>query len=619
MPDRNKVSRCFLSVASFMFLLALAVSVTPVADLDGIAHQSTTAVSDTKRGGMLLAGTPHSPIAIDGDANFSDTALLEGWPGDGSPENPYIIENYNIDVNYADVSCIEIRDIASTYFIIRGCTVTGAIVGRIGYPSQAGIYLYNVNYGKKTYITRICDNTCYGNYFGIRLEDCYAILVADNTCSENSFEGIAVNGESSSRNLVTGNLCVGNENGIGIGANTFENMVLNNRVYNNQDAGIHFWLGFDTVVQENDCQGNIEYGICIRGESTGNQILDNLCVANNVGIFLYTADYNVIANNTCNSNDIGISLDESDSNTVTDNTCSRNFEDGIFLGHSDSSTVDNNNCNSNDIGISLDESDSNTVTDNTCSRNFEDGIFLGHSDSSTVDNNNCNSNEIGIALFFSRNNTVVNSFCSNNRIGISLDVSDANTVDNNNCNSNEIGISLDESDSNTVTDNTCFRNFEDGIFLGHSDSNTVMYNTCNNNRIGIYLSGSGANIVAYNICSGNTEHDILEVIVVIDPVVLLLVGVVAITLLGARWGWAKLSRAGISETWIDGSAIPPEDELWIEKEQTDYWWEKANTAHKRLFCPRCGATYLYGPQHAIRTGVVRCQNCDQEFLSGATG
>ncbi|MFX1472854.1 MAG: hypothetical protein ACFFBM_10155, partial [Promethearchaeota archaeon] len=25
-------------------------------------------------------------IAIDGDANFSDTALLEGWAGDGSPE-----------------------------------------------------------------------------------------------------------------------------------------------------------------------------------------------------------------------------------------------------------------------------------------------------------------------------------------------------------------------------------------------------------------------------------------------------------------------------------------------------------------------------------------------------
>ncbi|UCH05354.1 MAG: right-handed parallel beta-helix repeat-containing protein, partial [Candidatus Thorarchaeota archaeon] len=178
------------------------------------------------------------------------------------------------------------------------------------------------------------------------------------------------------------------------------------------------------------------------------------------------------------------------------------------------------------------------------------------------------------------------------RIGIYLDVSDANTVDNNNCNSNDIGISLDESDSNTVSDNTCSRNFEDGIFLGHSDantvdnnncnsndigihlsssdSNTVMYNTCNNNRIGIYLLGSGVNIVAYNTLLNNTEHDVLEVFVVIDPVVLLLVGVVGITLLGERWGRAKLSRAGISETWIDGSAIPPEDELWIEKEQTDY-------------------------------------------------
>jgi len=67
-----------------MFLLALAAYVTPVADLDGTAQQSTMAVSDIKRGGMLAAGTPHDPIAIDGDANFSATALLEGWPGDGS-------------------------------------------------------------------------------------------------------------------------------------------------------------------------------------------------------------------------------------------------------------------------------------------------------------------------------------------------------------------------------------------------------------------------------------------------------------------------------------------------------------------------------------------------------
>jgi len=42
--------------------------------------------------GEPVVETPYGFITIDGDANFSDTALLEGWPGDGTPENPYIID-----------------------------------------------------------------------------------------------------------------------------------------------------------------------------------------------------------------------------------------------------------------------------------------------------------------------------------------------------------------------------------------------------------------------------------------------------------------------------------------------------------------------------------------------
>ena len=73
MPAR--VSSCFLLLTLFMFLLAF----TSVTDLEGASAQSTIAVLEPKKQEMLLAGTPHGPIAIDGDANFSETALLEGW------------------------------------------------------------------------------------------------------------------------------------------------------------------------------------------------------------------------------------------------------------------------------------------------------------------------------------------------------------------------------------------------------------------------------------------------------------------------------------------------------------------------------------------------------------
>ena len=88
MPDR--VSSCILLLTLFM------MAFTPPVDLEGIAAQSTTVVSQPEKRVMRVAGIPHDPIAIDGDASFSDTAQLEGWPGDGSPENPYIIDGLTL-------------------------------------------------------------------------------------------------------------------------------------------------------------------------------------------------------------------------------------------------------------------------------------------------------------------------------------------------------------------------------------------------------------------------------------------------------------------------------------------------------------------------------------------
>ena len=84
-------------------------------------------------------------IAIDGDANFSDTALLEGWPGDGSPENPFIIDGLDIDVSpdHDDCPCVSMGNcitIRNTRvdFNIRNCNVTRASYWEGGGPG-AGI------------------------------------------------------------------------------------------------------------------------------------------------------------------------------------------------------------------------------------------------------------------------------------------------------------------------------------------------------------------------------------------------------------------------------------------------------------------------------------------------
>ena len=344
MPDRDKVSRCFLSVTLLMFLLALAANVTPVAYLDGMAHQSTTAVSDTKRGGMLAAGTPHGPIAIDGDANFADTALLEGWPGDGSPENPFIIDGLDIDLDGNNGSCIIISN-TQVSFVISNCSLTGASeVPSVG----AGIFLYGVTNGE------LARNILYGNRRGIKVEHSDNCIVTDNTC-DSSVWGI----------------------------------ILDSSSYN--------------TVADNTSKNNTFCGIVLR-DAHSNTVADNTCDSNGAdGIYLRMSQFNTISDNTCTNNSGGfdfaggIFLDESDSNTVSDNTCFRNFEDGIDLAHSDSNTVDNNTCNSNEIGISLFFSRNNTVVNSFCSNN-RIGISLSESDSNIAANNTCKYNEIGISM-----------------------------------------------------------------------------------------------------------------------------------------------------------------------------------------------------------------------------
>ena len=38
--------------------------------------------------------TPHDPIHIEGDFDFIEQAANESWAGDGTIENPFIIEEY---------------------------------------------------------------------------------------------------------------------------------------------------------------------------------------------------------------------------------------------------------------------------------------------------------------------------------------------------------------------------------------------------------------------------------------------------------------------------------------------------------------------------------------------
>ncbi|MHA2058967.1 MAG: right-handed parallel beta-helix repeat-containing protein [Candidatus Thorarchaeota archaeon] len=286
--------------------------------------------------------TPHGAITIVGDANFTAIALLEGWPGDGSPEDPFIIDGLEIDLGGELRHCIFVCN-TRVSFTISNCNLTGS--------GWVGILLENVTNGE------LVNNTCTSNGgSGITLYDSDYNTVANNTCTNNGESGSYDGGiylRVSDSNTVANNTCSGN------------------------DVGIYLFGNSNTVV-DNTCNNNTNYGILLpwgfMHTKVNNTVVNNICTNNRFGIFLRRAQSNTVANNTCKYNWEGIMLYGSDSNTVANNICNDNNDYGIRLNSSDSNTVTNNTCNYNRVGICIQDSHSNIVVDNTCMGNTEHDI-----------------------------------------------------------------------------------------------------------------------------------------------------------------------------------------------------------------------------------------------------
>ncbi|MGC9060537.1 MAG: hypothetical protein ACP5JR_04820, partial [Thermoplasmata archaeon] len=56
---------------------------------------ATAELHVTKETKTETRGTAHAPIHINGNADFANQAANEGWPGDGTPTNPFIIDGYD--------------------------------------------------------------------------------------------------------------------------------------------------------------------------------------------------------------------------------------------------------------------------------------------------------------------------------------------------------------------------------------------------------------------------------------------------------------------------------------------------------------------------------------------
>jgi len=531
MRKKNGVCWDVLLLTFFLFLW----SVSLVTNLEGSTNQLETSDIGNTENGNRIAGTPHSPIAIDGDNNFSLTDLAEGWAGDGSKDQPYIIEGLDIDLGGGSGYCIFINN-TRAHFIILNCHLFGASAG-----GAHGIYLNNVTNA------RIVDNVINNNYFGMWLWSTNSTSIVNNTFTDNIYGLWAYDSNYSSavENSLTLNF------GCGLYFQNSHFLTVIDNQCNSSIYSIEISQGSSIVVSNNTCFGtgnpnfngirlsqiefatvtnnncsNVNYGIDVSGVTSGN-VSNNTCLVFGVGISVHAYESTNITdntcrglgpstglqlsflnptrvvNNTCIDNYYGIQIGGGWNSTIEDNACYNNTFYGIYLQNSYFNMISNNDCSGNDeAGIYLQNSENNTLINNNCSINPLNGILLYMSNSTSLIENTCTGNSHGIHTDESYNCSIINNICTFNTLsGINLDTSIFNLITNNLCNGNDIGIQLGGSPTNTLLENTCNSNQDKGIQISSSDECYLFNNTCSDNlNYGIYLSNSWDITVSNNTC-----------------------------------------------------------------------------------------------------------------------
>ena len=192
----------------------------------------------------------HAPIYINGNAQFASTAASNGWSGDGTEGNPFIIENLEIQAALTDTAAIQIVS-TTVHFIIRDCSLAGknAVLEILGggwpamikmhYPvnDQSAIRLSNVNNAQ------ISNNDLYGPYHAIMITTGSNIFVTDNSCTAYMTYYTTMAG------TIVGPIPTGG-NGAILCGNVYDSLIISNQIH---FFGIGLYLGGsnNTIVSRN--------------------------------------------------------------------------------------------------------------------------------------------------------------------------------------------------------------------------------------------------------------------------------------------------------------------------------------------------------------------------------
>ena len=246
---------------------------------------------------LSTSHTPHASIQIDGNEELIAMADAEGWQGDGSTWNPYLITGY--EFTEATIQPIRIWNTDLHWELKDNIVDTTTSVGVV-----CGMWIDNVVNGK------ITNNTIRNRHSGLVIIACENIEITGNSIYNNSANGAEITGYV--------------EN-IEITGNSF----VNNGAY-----GIYIQVGNDITILGNSILNSrwegLRLGIVSRLTVVGNSIIESRNGVQVVGV----TDGNIAGNSIIHSSQNGILIDTGNRIDVTGNTIMDSDGYGVHLDES---------------------------------------------------------------------------------------------------------------------------------------------------------------------------------------------------------------------------------------------------------------------------------------------
>ena len=244
----------------------------------------------------------HAPITISGDGEFHTQAQLNGWAGNGTDSEPYIIQNYNITSTNTNGSAITIG-FTTVFFVIYNCyffnngnsntislnTVRNGLIMANNITTDCNLSIKIGVYVINSSNTNITSNTIINYVYGIGITLSSSISLSNNLLT-NNLDGISV---TYSKNSLIANNQIFLSKAIGVNVYNVNASTFTNNTVKYANIGFYLFNTRATLIEKSIIDLN-NYGINLYS-SINNSIISNLLRNNNIyGVQLFNSNANRI-------------------------------------------------------------------------------------------------------------------------------------------------------------------------------------------------------------------------------------------------------------------------------------------------------------------------------------